>query len=566
MLLQDGIQRFLDRVEPRILARGRDYYYDERVDEIDWDGSQVTAEVYGSDVDPYKVEIGFIEGGGVAWWFCDCPYDQGDVCKHIVAVLLALQEEAEEKPLEKGKEKFSLRSLVEGAEKEQLTALILEHCQEDKHFQSQVLSELEDTGDRELLSLRELIQDSIHSNSYRGYIDERGCDNICGDLDNALDKAHRRIDRGQYECALDITLFVLLTGVKLAGEADSSSGYLSMTIGTALETVGSIANALAKSGGERTKCVQKLLDTAERSEFRGWDHWCYYLLQQGAVLADLKNEGEFYAVLDRLSDRLWEEFKDSPYCGYADEDKITRYHVIHSARGAEAAHAYLEQNLDVDELRMILVREEMENEDYANAERLCRERADAERTERWSRPSRWQYQLYEIYKGWGQREQQIDQAKKLALLGDSNFYQTAKELLIADGRWDREYPRFLSELKTARSPHEYMEILSKENETALLIEQVRLHPETVFHYGGILAPQYGEEVYGLCTAAILEEAKQAGDRRAYQRVCGLIQSLAGFDGVTEARMLIGQLRQAYPRRPALLDELGRVERKLAKKK
>ena len=108
--------------------------------------------------------------------------------------------------------------------------------------------------------------------------------------------------------------------------------------------------------------------------------------------------------------------------------------------------------------------------------------------------------------------------------------------------------------------------MKQEDETALLMEQVRLYPETAFRYGGVLTPQYGKEVCSLCTAAIRENVKQASDRKAYQKVCGLIQSLAEFGSVKEAQMLISELRQDYPRRPALLDELERVECILAKKK
>lgn len=95
-----------------------------------------------------------------------------------------------------------------------------------------------------------------------------------------------------------------MTGVKLAEEADSSSGSLSWTIDAALETVGLAAGVLAESGGDRVECVQKLLKTVEKPEFNGWGYWRYDLLRQAAVLADLKNEGKFYAVLDRLSDWL----------------------------------------------------------------------------------------------------------------------------------------------------------------------------------------------------------------------------------------------------------------------
>ena len=120
------------------------------------------------------------------------------------------------------------------------------------------------------------------------------------------------------------------------------------------------------------------------------------------------------------------------------------------------------------------------------------------------------------------------------------------------------YPEFLAELKAARPAREYMEILNLEGETTLLMEQVRLHPKTVFQYGEMLAKQYRQDVFDLCAAVISQQAEQANRRRAYQALCGLIKSLAGFGGRTETRALINELRQRYPRRPALLDELGRV--------
>ena len=52
----------------------------------------MTAEVSGSEDEPYLVDIDFDEDGEVEAWNCDCPYDWGPVCKHTVAALLAVRE------------------------------------------------------------------------------------------------------------------------------------------------------------------------------------------------------------------------------------------------------------------------------------------------------------------------------------------------------------------------------------------------------------------------------------------------------------------------------------------
>lgn len=544
MSVQDGIQRFLDDVDPVILSRGQDYYRRGYVESIDHDEGHVTAEVPGSEDEPYLVDIDFDEDREVEAWDCDCPYDWGPVCKHTVAALLALQTEPpEERSQEAAAVKISVRELVERAEKEQLAALILEYCKEDKRFQSRVLSVLEDSGEQELASIKELVRESIRFNSDYGYIDEDGCDTICADLDDALDQTRRRAGRGQYERALDIAEFVLITAM---GLLESDNGCLSWTIDAAPETVGLAAKGFAEAGAPREKWIQRILKTAQAPVFDGWEDWRHMLLRQAAVLADDENEDKFYAVLDRLSDRRWEKFQDAPR--YEEQDKTTRYHILCTAHGPEDAHKYLEQNLNADKFRIILIREDMAAGDYAHAELLCLERLEEARKEQRHRPDQWEHLLYDIYQGWGQREKLIGQARFLTLLGDRDFYQITKNLLIEDGRWEAEYSGFLAELKGKWSPYAYMDILAEENELALLMEQVRVYRDAVFQHGAVLAPRYGEEIYGLCAAAIRQVAKRIDNRKDYQRLCGLLRSLVRFGGTGEAKELIQELRQAYPRR------------------
>ncbi len=442
MALKGEVQRFLNDVDSKIFRRGLDYYRSGMVERISRDGNHVTAEVSGSEEEPYLVEVDLAEDGEIEDWACDCPYDWGPVCKHVVAALLALQdgkavempeEPPEDPPLDAAKRKALLEALVGQAEKERLAALVLEHCQEDKHFQSRVVSELEDAGELEMDSIRELVKESIRANTRRGFIDESGCDDICADLDDALDKARRRTQRGQWSQALEITQFVLMTGMKLASGADSSSGSLGWTIDAALDTVELAANGLAESGNDRTKWATRLLKTARNPVFDGWSEWRYALLRRTAVLANEQNEGEFYETLSLLSDRRWEAFKDAPR--YDNQDQIVRYYVIRYAHGQREARAYLERNLAIDEFQLLLIRDYMEEGDYVSAERLCRERLEKEEPEKsWYRPSRWQYQLYEVYRDAGQREKQIQQARNLALMGDKNFSQITKELLMEDER------------------------------------------------------------------------------------------------------------------------------------
>ncbi len=86
--------------EGETFRRGQSYYRQGAVQNLTRRGNRLTAEVEGSDYDPYQVVI-TLDSDGVEDAECTCPYDWGGVCKHIVATLLHYinkQEEAEERP------------------------------------------------------------------------------------------------------------------------------------------------------------------------------------------------------------------------------------------------------------------------------------------------------------------------------------------------------------------------------------------------------------------------------------------------------------------------------------
>ena len=562
MSLYEGIQRFLAGVDPVILSRGQGYFRGGNVENIEREGDHITAEVCGSEADPYLVDIGFDEDGEIEVWDCDCPYDWGPVCKHTVAALLAIQAEQPEEQRE-NTGNAAIQALVEQAEKSQLIALILAHCREDQRFQNQVLSVLEDSGELELASIKELVRTSLSTHKGYGDIDARDCDAICKDLDDALDKARHRIERGQHDQAFEIAQFILLTGLRLLEEVDCSFDPLWRTIYNAIELIELGAKHLAESGKERGEWVRKLLSIAQDPAFDGWEDQRFDFLERITVLADAQNESEFYHALDHLSDRRWERFADSRQ--RTEQEELVRYHIVQTIHGQAAAQAYLEDHVGVDRFRLMLIQEHMEAGRYADAKRLCQERIAKESPERPSRISRWQYLLYEIYQGQGQRERQIEQARKLALWGDMEFYKTTKTLLTEAGQWQDAYPHFLEELKAALPARRYMEILAQEKETVLLMEHVRVYRDTVFQYGGILVSRYSKEIYGMYSAVIRQATKRINGRNDYHGLSELLCSLVDLGGITEARALLNEIYQTYPRRPALRDELDRVERRIREK-
>ena len=81
-------------VVPDILKRGKNYYKNGHILVLDEEEGQPGywyAEVEGSYED-YDVNVRLGSDGQIELCDCSCPYDRGDICKHLVAVLLKIRD------------------------------------------------------------------------------------------------------------------------------------------------------------------------------------------------------------------------------------------------------------------------------------------------------------------------------------------------------------------------------------------------------------------------------------------------------------------------------------------
>jgi len=111
-------------IEPKILERGKKYFYDGLVVDL-WSekSGRFCAVVDGSI--PYDVEIHLDEDFEIVYHDCDCPYDWSEYCKHEVAVLLAIREHFERKTtLKTHGKKRGLRSRLSEIEKDDLISIL----------------------------------------------------------------------------------------------------------------------------------------------------------------------------------------------------------------------------------------------------------------------------------------------------------------------------------------------------------------------------------------------------------------------------------------------------------
>jgi len=124
------------RATAESFRRGESYYRRGAVISLVRRGDELQSEVEGSQYEPYRVRVTFDEGG-VTSAICDCPYDWGGWCKHIVATLLAClhgPDTVEERP--------TLDDALADLDREQLRELLLHLAARDPRLADEIESHI----------------------------------------------------------------------------------------------------------------------------------------------------------------------------------------------------------------------------------------------------------------------------------------------------------------------------------------------------------------------------------------------------------------------------------------
>src|SRR5947209_19915218 len=77
------------QAHPTVVQRGVRYFVEGRVHDFEFDGETATATVFGTR--PYRTRIRFVRPGVMqTWCTCEAYASYGETCKHVVAVLAAI--------------------------------------------------------------------------------------------------------------------------------------------------------------------------------------------------------------------------------------------------------------------------------------------------------------------------------------------------------------------------------------------------------------------------------------------------------------------------------------------
>jgi hypothetical protein len=492
---------------------------------------------------------------------CDCPHDFGPVCKHEAAVLYALQnkgEKALEKPAGPTKMK-RLQTALEGLDQDRLISILLGFAAKDRLIRDELLARF--SGEADLLkSVREMVKSSISGAMQYGFVEYRDVGMAVDGAEKALDIAESKKDGGDHLTAVSVSIVILRETVKLLNCCDDSNGIVGGVIDTAVHLIiDSVKNSKDNSG----KLFELVFNHAAEKIYDAWNDWRFEMLDACIPFcADPLLREKMDAYLDSLISTAKSDYHTNWTSNHAQE---IRREIIKKFDGLKAADIYLEKNIEYNEgFRNIAIEKAITAENYDRALQLCLE--GEQKNERYpGRVSNYRRKRYTIYEKQKNISGQKELARAFVLGGDFDYYKKLKALYTKTG-WPAtktEWPAVLTDLiknleNTGYTGQVYIDICVHEHFWEKLLALCQKKPDYLVELYPHLVPQYAAELAPLFTARIRKDAQNAGDRGSYRQVCEFIRHYIKVCGKPEAKKLIAELRETYRRRPAFVDELGRI--------
>ncbi len=408
------------------------------------------------------------------------------------------------------------------------------------------------TNNKQLTDLKNQIKASIRRNSDRGFFNYSGCNRICVEMMSIMQEAETNNDALQ---SFDIYIMVLLEGIKLISHADTSSGAAGDVIHGCLSEIEKLCQTAAQENHKLF--FDTIVNTAKNKAFKDWAEEGYMLLKSAV----------YFICNEKQAQKVYEVFPilGTMYAGkdYPDKLLIT-LGIIERLEGKDAADKYLMDNIDVPELRMIVIENALATKYYPLAEKLCIEALKKNPKGYFNKPAPWAYYLERLYAETVNNEKLTEMVRFILLHWDSSYFKKLKEIYLQQGRWDQEREPLLEELSKAYMSHLYALLLAQEGEVQKLLDVIMKHKCYITDHGKQLAESFPEETYEIYEVYILEEAKEATDRGKYRSVCRIIKNFYEAGAKFEAIEMIDRLSEIYQRRPAMIEELARLKKKLSK--
>lgn len=555
------LSEFEHIIDETIFRRGVSYFQNGCVTDF----SEILQGEYKSNVsgtDEYSVNIK-IEKNIIVYHHCDCPYDMGPVCKHIVASICYLQQDElnfnqENTSLQKKKKQISAKQqinvILDKVSHSEIKNFIREQSKIDKQFKNLFLAKFMNLHANHS---KEMYQSKIRL-VINAFTDRDGF--ISWDKMKYLEREIEQIiviSEQQFESKHYINTFYICTALMEemieAMQCGDDEWILGSIIDYSYEMLYKIA--LEDLYEEiRIEFFRYCIRTFEKRLFDGWD-WHIGMLQIAYRLIHNENEADIIIkCLDTLERGLEQESALSLAL-----DIITQYKKV------EQVQKFIEKNITNASIRNSEIAKAIEDKNFERAITLARDGIAYDSTHKPKLLRDWYNYLLQIAQIKNDSPKIIECARFLfidnfkhnkdyyAILKQniapnewSGFVETIITEFIPKGNWT--YAPLVRHIFIKEQWWDRLFLMVKENISLPNIENNEKY----------LSKDYAQALIQLYSDILVYYVENNTKREHYQTACRYLYRMRNLGGNEKANELIEYFRNTYPRRKALLDELNSV--------
>ena len=572
------LDQFEQVIDEKILKRGLSYYKKGLVQQL-VEVSPNTYEAVVEGTDDYTVRL-TVKNKVVTEYVCDCPYDQGPVCKHVAAVIFKLQEDqlqlnqkqtkTQSKATSKtatGKKRKTIadqiNEMLNKASKEELVALIQEEASSNTAFRNRIMMALEQYNDNVSKDFYAKQMKAIlkSAKGRYGFVDWQSARVMGRSIEQMLNAAYNAYEHDNYQNAMLVSFAAVEVLIPALNEVDDSSGVLTDCITMAYDLLRDMGTEVG-SESIRKEIFDFCFNHLEKHTFRGWD---WHVDSMWLAMAVARTKKEYDGLLS-----LVEQEQDHEPKGYSKEFEqrqlqLIKYRILEKTRGDEAANAYLKQKLDNPELRRVAINNAINQKDYDSAIKLAMDGVKKDMKQYPGLANEWYDWLLTIALAQNDTPKIIEYARYLLIDNfqpQQDYYQILKQH-VEPAQWNDFVDQLIHDIEAkTRGYHTDLvaKILIKEARWDQLWDLVCGLPflQSVEYYESYFTKRHPDKLAELYAKRILEYMSHNMGRDHYQTACRYIRKIIKLGERQVANDLIDTLRKTYPQRRALLEELNKV--------
>ena len=531
--------------QKRILDRGYDYYFDERVEDLRINSNRIKAVVNGTDF--YHVEIK-LNGNKIIGMSCDCPYAlDGHNCKHMAAVLYEWQ-------LRVTHPEIDSSQLVEDASEEDVRSFLIQVLDDNpnlvesfKHYTQNEISL--DTMIDDLEGVCDSYSDGYH------YIDYEFSRDFCDNYEDAVDKWLDVLKkRDQYSLAFRFLLKAYEVFYKL--DIEDNGGE---TVALSVIIISQWANIIMCMDD-----LERLEAFVELGQYLNSMRDYYDRQKILEIFFDCLNGKEFLKLkLDFVKEQLdyIESHDDIFNREYALEGFAKMYLDLLKKNRASKKEisAVYKKYWEYIPIRMDCVYTCINNKEYDKALDYIDECIDFE----YENQDRMKFNIKlkkDIYKKQGNIKAYREELKNLILFFNDTNLEDYVELrsLFSDKEWIKERDSIIEQLTPGRFLCEILE--TEQLYEQLLDVLLRSDDKYLLHqYTDLLSKKYPEQLLQIYRENVEKQAESTGSRKHYYQIVEelrIMKSITGGDKIVDE--IIKKWKVQYKNRSAMLDELNGI--------